>query len=145
MAVLFDTNILLRLAQKHHPHHAFAERSLNLLLDRSEDIVIVSQTVVEFWAVATRPLSANGLGLTVEVVAIEIDTAGYLFRLLQEVPVHDVWLHLVKKYRVSGKSVHDARLVAAMIAHGVKEILTLNVADFARYSKIAVLDPATLS
>lgn len=145
MAVLFDTNILLRLAQKHHPQSQVAERALNLLLDRNEDIVVVSQTLVEFWAVATRPLSANGLGLTIEETAIEIENTRYFARLLPEVPVHAEWLRLVTSYRVSGKNVHDARLVAAMIVHGVEQILTFNGGDFARYAEISVLDPAQIS
>jgi hypothetical protein len=38
--------------------------------------------------------------------------------------------------------VHDARLVAAMLAHGVPQILTLNPRDFQRYTEITVLHPA---
>ena len=34
--------------------------------------------------------------------------------LLPELPVHAEWLRLVAKYRVSGKNILDARLVAAM-------------------------------
>ena len=48
MAVLFDTNILLRLNQKQHPHSAIADRALDLLLDRNEDVVVATQTLVEF-------------------------------------------------------------------------------------------------
>lgn len=145
MAVLFDTNILLRMAQKHHPHNATAERALDVLLDGNEDIVVVSQTLVEFWAVASRPLSANGLGLTIEDTAIEVQNTKYFCRLLNELPVHEEWLRLVTKYRVSGKNVHDARLVAAMVVHGVEQILTFNGADFARYAEISVLDPFQIS
>lgn len=34
---------------------------------------------------------------------------------------------------VSGMRVHDARLVAAMLAHGLTHILTFNVKDCQRY------------
>jgi hypothetical protein len=43
---------------------------------------------------------------------------------------------------VSGKKAHDARLVAAMLAHGLSRLLTFNVSDFARYPGITVLEPA---
>ncbi len=145
MAVLFDTNVLLRLNQKHHPHSAIAERALNLLLDRNEDVVVATQAFVEFWAVATRPATANGLDLTIEETAVELETMQSLFRVLPELPVHEEWLRLVTRYRVSGKNVHDARLVAAMVVHGVSQILTFNGADFARYAEISVLDPARIS
>ena len=33
----------------------------------------------------------------------------------------------------SGKQVHDANIVATMLAHGVGRLLTFNVADFQRF------------
>jgi hypothetical protein len=39
--------------------------------------------------------------------------------------------------------VHDAQLVAAMAAHGLSHILTLNIADFRRYrNEITPVHPA---
>ncbi|MCA1639831.1 MAG: hypothetical protein LC768_16145 [Acidobacteria bacterium] len=37
-------------------------------------------------------------------------------------------------YRVSGKTTHDARIVAAMQTHKIENLLTFNVSDFKRYS-----------
>lgn len=90
---------------------------------------------------ATRPGQANGLGLTVEQTVIELLDLCGIVDLLPEVPVHAEWLRLVTQYRVSGKNVHDARLVAAMVVHGVNQILTFNAQDFARYTEISILDP----
>ena len=47
---------------------------------------------------------------------------------------------------VSGVQVHDARLVASMIAHNVTRILTFNVTDFERYADegIEVVNPAAV-
>ena len=64
-----------------------------------------------------------------------------LFTLLPEEPMQAEWERLVAMYRVSGKNSHDARLVAAMVVHGVGSILTFNVQDFVRYDGITVLDP----
>ena len=50
------------------------------------------------------------------------------------------WRRIVLKHAVSGLQVHDARLVAAMMVHGVKHLLTLNVGDFIRYPEIVVVD-----
>jgi hypothetical protein len=47
-------------------------------------------------------------------------------------------------FAVSGVAVHDARLVAAMRAHGVYHILTLNDADFARYPGITAMNPTAV-
>lgn len=45
-------------------------------------------------------------------------------------------------YKVVGKTAHDARLVAAMHAHGLTHLLTFNEPDFRRYAGIIVLTPA---
>ena len=145
MAVLLDTNILLRLVQNSHAHSSVATRATNALDAKHETMLIAHQSVVEFWTVATRPTSANGLGFSIEEAKFEMDELKMLFGMLPEMPVHDQWQRLVIQYRVSGKNVHDARLVAAMLVHGVKEILTFNVADFARYTEIVALDPVGIA
>jgi predicted nucleic acid-binding protein len=48
---------------------------------------------------------------------------------------------LVVAYGVKGVNVHDARLVAAMLVHGLTHILTFNISDFARYSEITAVHP----
>lgn len=48
-------------------------------------------------------------------------------------------------FAVSGVRVHDARLVAAMLVHGVGHVLTLNEADFRRYDGITVVEPDSLA
>lgn len=145
MAILLDTNILLRLAQKHHPQFWRAQYATEVLNSKNETLVITHQSIVEFWSVATRPVNVNGLGITTEKVASELERMKRLCQVLPELPIHEEWQRLVIRYRVLGKSVHDARLVAAMIVHGVTKILTFNGADFTRYSEISVLDPFQIS
>lgn len=145
MAVLVDTNILLRIAQPSHPQAYTAMEALNLLRQRNEALHITQQNIVEFWAVATRPIVLNGLGLNTELAMAKVEALKTLFGLLPELPLQREWEHLVVHYRVSGKNCHDARLVAAMMVHRVSVILTFNGQDFARYAGIAVLDPAKVS
>ena len=58
--------------------------------------------------------------------------------------VYPVWRQLIVKYNVSGVQVHDARLVATMLVHDVKHILTFNTQDFTRYmpEEIIAVDPS---
>jgi predicted nucleic acid-binding protein len=51
------------------------------------------------------------------------------------------WQDLVQRYGVSGKQVHDANHVAAMLEHGISQILTLDKRDFERYTEISVQQP----
>jgi predicted nucleic acid-binding protein len=49
------------------------------------------------------------------------------FLLLPETArVHYEWRRLVVAHSVSGVQVHDAHLVAAMVVHGIQDILTFN-------------------
>jgi len=143
MAVLTDTNILLRLLQPHHPHCSIAERALDILRVRQETLNIVSQNLMELWAVATRAQDQNGLGLSVEEATQELYHIRRFWVLLPDLPLFEEWERLVKTHRVTGKNTHDARLVAAMHVHGIHNILTFNGSDFARYPNINIIDPAT--
>lgn len=65
-----------------------------------------------------------------------------LFAFLPDRPeVFAEWLQLVQSYRISGKQVHDARLVAVMRPHGLTHLLTLNGADFARFAEVVAVHP----
>jgi predicted nucleic acid-binding protein len=63
--------------------------------------------------------------------------------LLPEVPaIYPIWEALVTRYQVSGKPAHDARLVAAMQAHGLTAILTFDRSGFSRYAGVEIVHPA---
>jgi predicted nucleic acid-binding protein len=141
MAVLLDTNILLRLLQPRTLQAQSARSAIDRLRLQNHALQITSQNLVEFWAVATRPASKNGLGFSVEEAMVEMANFKRLFPLLPEAPLQSEWERLVTTYHVAGKNSHDARLVAAMMVHGTMSILTFNVQDFIRYSGITVLDP----
>ncbi|WP_242541132.1 hypothetical protein [Phormidium pseudopriestleyi] len=44
-------------------------------------------------------------------------------------------------YGVRGVNLHDARLVAGMVVHGLTHILTFNTRDFARYGEVTAVHP----
>jgi predicted nucleic acid-binding protein len=144
VATLLDTNILLRLMQPHSPFAAIAEDAVWALRRTGESLHIAAQNLFEFWAVATRLPAENGLGLTTGQASQEIARIKTLFSLLPELPLLHEWERIVAVHNVAGKSSHDARLVAAMTASGIANILTFNVQDFTRYNDIFVLDPRTV-
>jgi predicted nucleic acid-binding protein len=131
MAWLIDTNVLLRLADAESPQRSLAEAAVASLIASGTQVFISFQVVVEFWAVATRPESANGLGWSPQTAAEAIRSLREQFTLLNETPdVLDRWLDLVRRCHVAGKRTHDARLAALLIVHGVRDLLTFNTADF---------------
>ena len=145
MSVLLDTNVLLRLAQPHHRQYRAATGGVARARLAGEALSVTPQNIAEFWAVATRPVgAANGLGLTAAAAAAEIATIEQMFELAADDPeIYPIWKGLVVTHRVLGAQAYDARLVAAMLAHGIDRILTFNVADFSRYG-VTVLHPAAV-
>ncbi len=146
MTVLLDSNILTRLAQHTHPLHAAARDAVAALRLGGDTLLIVPQNLYEFWVVATRPITANGLGFTAPQADAELARLEALFPLLPETPaVCTEWRRPVVAHSVLGKRAHDARLVAAMLVHGLARLLTFNVADFVRCPGITVLDPNAIA
>ncbi|MGZ8842842.1 MAG: type II toxin-antitoxin system VapC family toxin [Pyrinomonadaceae bacterium] len=145
MSYLVDSNVLLRLAQPNNPTQRTADNAVRTLWRRGESLRIASQNLIEFWAVATRPAASNGLSLSIEETATEVNNLKAAFTVLPDEPsIFSVWESIVLKYRVSGKQAHDAHLVAAMKAHNITHLLTFNDSDFKRYTEITVVNPNSL-
>ena len=146
MTFLLDANVLLRSAEPGHSQHAEATVAVRTLLRRGHELVIVPQNLYEFWAVATRPVKDNGLGMTPAEAAAEPTTIQARFALLPDTPaVFPEWRRLVLAHGVSGKPTHDARLVAAMQVHGVDHLLTFNNKHFKRFPGVVVHTPVTVA
>jgi predicted nucleic acid-binding protein len=142
MAYLTDTNVLLRWAQPQLPQHGIAVDAVAITHRQGETTFITPLNLIEFWAVATRPLSANGLGMLPVQADEEVARVEQFFPLLPDTPdIFAEWRRLVVTVGVSGRQVHDARLVSVMLAHGVTHLLTFNPGDFTRYPGITVVHP----
>ncbi len=142
MPFLVDTNVLLRSIDPAHPMNASAAQTLRALRGQGEQLCIVPQNLIEFWNVYTRPLERNGLGRTPEEAEREVTQLKAFFSLLPDTPaIYPAWERLVSAYAVRGVNVHDARLVAAMLVHGLAHIVTFNDRDFARYPEITAIVP----
>ncbi len=149
MAYLTDTGVLVRLANTADAFHAVATKAVVELHRRGEWLHVTSQVLVEFRAVATRPVAVNGLGLAAVDAEAKATALEASFPLLAETPdVYPAWKALVTALGVIGKQVHDARLVAVCHVHGVTHLLTFNVTHFVRLAGfgpgIVVVDPASV-
>src|SRR5712691_4449425 len=145
MSVLVDTNVLLRRTQPMHESHGVAVESVGRLLASGEPVHFTLQNVSEFWNVITRPAISNGLGFSVAVAAAEVAKIERILVLLPDTPaIYHEWKRLVVQHQVIGSKVHDARLVAAMLVHRVRRILTFNTGNFVRYG-VELLHPAAVA
>ena len=64
MAYLLDTNCMWRRFIASDPDHSRVKAKIDTLLRNGETLYITAQNMIEFQAVATRPTTANGLGLS---------------------------------------------------------------------------------
>lgn len=146
MIYLVDTNVLLRSIQQADPMHADAKRATATLTRQDQQLSIVAQNLIEFWAVATRPTVNNGLALSIDDTAQHVAIFKRIFTLLPDTPdILPEWERLVDRHKVIGRQVHDARLVAAMKVHSITHLLTFNTDDFKRYNKITAVNPQNIT
>jgi len=149
MAYLLDTNILARLANAGDAKYPVAALAVTELHRRGEVLHVTPQNLIEFRALATRPVAVNGLGLTaVDTEAKVTDFEAEFPQLPDTQGIYPAWKILVETLGVIGKQVHDARLVAVCHVHGVTHLLTFNVAHFTRLAGfvpgLTVVDPAAV-
>ena len=146
MIVLCDTGVLLRFLEPSDPLHVEARRAVSVLTGQGAHLVMALQNAVEFWSVCTRPKSARqGLGLSVAGTDQRMTRLDGMFSMLVDLPpIRTIWRQLVVRHGVMGRQVHDAKLVALMLAHGIDTILTFNGPDFSRFPGINAIDPRTV-
>ncbi len=143
MKILLDTNVLVQDANDAAAVRRTVDEHLQRLVSDGAVLCIAPQNVFEFWVVATRPTAVSGLGFSTSVVKALVERMLRIFSLLNDPPdLLGRWLDLCMRYNVSGRPAHDARLVAWMLGHGIKHVVTLNKADFERYAEIECLVPS---
>ncbi|MEX2316567.1 MAG: type II toxin-antitoxin system VapC family toxin [Pirellulales bacterium] len=140
-----DTGVLLRTFVPADPNCRPIRQALRQLRRDGEELVTTCQNIAEFYNVSTRPITARGgYGLPGVKVDARVRFIERLCRrLMENERAYQNRKQLIAKYQVSGVAVHDARLVAMMLAHDVNRVLTINDRDFSRYAPdgIVVLLP----
>lgn len=129
-----DTNVLCAATASARPFHARALARLEVGF-ATRSLCMSGQVVREYYAVATRPPEVNGLGLKPGEALANLRQFLDRAPLLAEDPaVCDGLIDLLARVPCKGKQVHDANIVATMIAHGVRRLITLNPQDFERFA-----------
>ncbi|MFO0935120.1 MAG: hypothetical protein U0798_01215 [Gemmataceae bacterium] len=144
--IVLDANILLRRLCPADLHYHSVVEALDYFEQISEPFCLFPQTVYEFWAVATRPITANGLGMSAIDCQRHIQRLKRLYNLLNDQPsLLAEWESLVVTFACHGRISFDARIVAAMKTYGLTKLLTINASDFSRFAGLTVIDPTNFS
>jgi len=133
---MLDTNVLLAATDEGRTEHAHALAIVNDWPGRGATLYTSGQIMREYLAVATRPTEKNGLGLALADALANVRALRDRTSLLAEDgKVADRLLALLDDIACGGKQVHDANVVATMLAHGIDTIVTINLGDFTRFAQ----------
>ena len=139
--VFVDTNILVYVKQALSPFNAQATAKLKDLAAAGHVLWTSRQILREYLVAMSYPAALTGpvpmTALVADVLAFENQ-----FQLAEDGPaVTAELLHLLSTIPTAGKQVHDANIVATMLSHGIKKLVTHNVKDFNRYAGLITVIP----
>lgn len=138
-----DTNVLVYSHRREAREHSVALRTLRELALGDEPWAIPWPCVYEFFSVVTnRRIWRDAASSPAQAWRqIEAWLASPSLRLLSEPDdFASVLAPLLTRPRVSGAIVHDARIAALCLAHGVDKLLTRD-RDFSLFHELVTKDP----
>ena len=139
--IFVDTNVLVYSDVTSSPLHVAAHTRLISFQAAGHVLWVSRQVIREYLVTLTRsqvfsaPLSPAEAAASARKIANQMRVAN------ERSEVGEQLLDLVTRYSVKGKQIHDANIVATMLAHGIKRLLTHNTADFERYRDLIELVP----
>ena len=139
--MFIDTNVLVIARIPDAPDHRAARASLERAFRDPEPLRISRQVIREYLAVVTRPQTWP-VGITRDEALDDVSRLTRSFEILEDGPlVTETLVGLCREVAVGGRQIHDANIVATMLARGEHRLLTFNVADFRRYGdRIELVD-----
>ncbi len=139
--MFIDTNVFVNSRIPDAPDHEIARERLAHAIRSDEPLRISRQIVREYLSVVTRP-QTWAIAITREDALDDANRLMSSFEMLEDGPaVTESLIALCREVPVGGKQIHDANIVATMLAHGERRLLTFNIADFRRYGdRIELVD-----
>ncbi len=137
--MFIDTNVLVNSRIPGAPDHDAARASLERAFRDPEPLRISRQVIREYLSVVTRP-QTRPVGITREDSLADVSRLLRNFEILEDGSLVTEWLvGLCREFPVGGRQIHDANIVATMLARGERRLLTFNGADFRRYGDLIEL------
>ena len=140
--IAIDTNLLVYAHRAESSFHADAARSITELAEGRGAWAIPWPCVHEFYSIVTHPgifTTPTPVDLALRQIDIWLEAPG--LHLLGESDQHWPLLRkLLGKGKVPGPMVHDARIAALCLSHGVSELWSAD-RDFNRFPSLRVRNP----
>lgn len=140
--IALDTNLLVYAHRADNPFHATATPLVSELANGKAAWAIPWPCLHEFYNIVTNPrIHPVPTPIDIAIRQIEVWLESPSLQLLSETPAHWPQLRsLLDKGKVQGAMVHDARIAALCIAHGVRELWSAD-RDFNRFPALRVRNP----
>lgn len=140
--IAVDTNILVAFQRLEYSTHALAVRALTELAEGRAPWALPTPCLHEFIAVVTHPrIFKTPTPMSHALSAVSALLESPQARMLTEGPGHwDLLSRLIVAGRVVGPAVHDARIAAICLDHGVSELWTAD-RDFSRFPGLKTRNP----
>jgi len=140
--IAIDTNILVYAHREDSPWHAGAYSKLEEVATGRSAWAIPWPCLYEFLAIVTHPRiydPPTPLDLAVDQVDAWLESPGLI--LLGEGEQHwPLVRSVVVGGKIAGPQMHDARITALCLSHGVRELWTAD-RDFNRFPQLTTLNP----
>ena len=140
--IAVDTNLFVYAHREDSPWHAVALRTLTELAEGPMPWAIPWPCVHEFLAIVTHPrIYRPPTPMVIAIRAVRAWMESPTLRLLGEGPDHlDQLEKLVLVAKVEGPMVHDARIAALCLSHGVRQLWSAD-RDFSRFPALKLKNP----
>lgn len=139
--IALDTNILVYAHRRDSPHHEQAQRALSTLVGGPTPVGVPWPCVHEFLAVVTHPrIYRPPTEAPTAVAAIRALADAPGLTLLAETDDHLDILGGLLGPSVSGAKVHDARIAAICLGHGVTELWSAD-RDYSYFPALRTSNP----
>ncbi len=140
--IAVDTNLLVYAHREESPFHEAAYSMIDRLAGRHAAWAIPWPCLHEFYAVATHPRvfdPPTPAPAALDQINAWMESPG--LQLLAETTHHWKFLaDLIGRARIKGPRVHDARIAAICLQHGVTELWSAD-RDFSAYPDLRVRNP----
>lgn len=140
--IAVDTNILVAFQRTEYPTHSRAVEVVTRLAEGSAPWALPSPCLHEFLAVVTHPRifkKPTSLHHALDAVTALLESPWV--HVLTEGPKHwEKLSRLVIAGKIVGPAVHDARIAAICLVHGVSELWTAD-RDFSRFPELKTRNP----
>ena len=138
-----DTNVLVYAHRKEATEHLQASALIRALAEGAEAWAIPWPCIYEFFSVVTNARIFRDAASTPEQAWAQLAAwfGSPSLRLLGETPEQPrILADLAQRPRVRGPVIHDARIAALCIAHGVEALLSRD-RDFALFPELRIESP----